>query len=1052
MKISIQTKLLMMCILLVLLTTVAISGTYYVLTKQDKERESRQRIQIAFDMILDDLADQVHTYIEKSEDFLKNDRTLPLIPSVYSQNESQIGSATFITSFLVRLAQKLKEFGHVVSADRAAVYAANKRLLVLYQRDDDQERVGGYVVSETGNDAYFPLEDFFQVSTWLVVKHKPIPDAPLPVGIAAYYEGDIPESISTSLFSEGQTLGLKIVAPLYEHEKIVGVLVCEIAYKQAMADRYASLSKTDVNFFAGNQVSVGTLQVQTQLTPETMQQIESCEDLLNRQKEPKSFVLKFDHQEYYQGQCAFRGTQDKTVGAITVSLSREIEKQRIKKILTAVFTISGVGIVICILLVSGILVPKFSGPIITLTNAALNMAKGDLQQPIDTSGTDELGTLARSFAYMRDEIQKKQGALQKLTEELEQRVKERTAEITRQKYILDTFMENVPDSIYFKDLNSRIIQANKAHTVRFGLREPDEGLGKTDFDFFPEELAQIKYKQEQEIIRTGQPLLAQEEPDVRGTWSLSTKMPLRDEHGKIIGTFGVSTDITKLKQTEEALRQAIDTAEEARRVAEAANQAKSEFLANMSHELRTPLNVILGLTQIMTRNQHISEEERENFEIIRRSGEHLLTLINHVLDMSKIEAGRISVNETNIDVFCLLDELEEMFSIRAAQKRLHVVFERADDVPQYICTDAMKLRQVLMNLLNNAVKFTEEGGVMVRAKIIENCRLTIEDLREEEINRQSSIVNIQFEIEDTGPGIAPDELDTLFEAFRQTQTGRQAQEGTGLGLTISRQFVKMMGGEMTVHSELGRGTRFVFELPIRVVSAMDVTLPSMSRRVIALEPGQPRYRILVVDDKPANRHLLVKLLRPLGFDVREAGNGQEAIEVWGNFAPHLIWMDMRMPVIDGYEATKCIREPATRNPQLATPKIIALTCSNFEEDQARSLSIGCDEAIRKPFREEEIFTVMHNHLGVRYVYEECERQKTKGEGQKSMLIPEDLVGLSDEIYTELQQAVNTANLKVMQHLIERIQEHNASLANTLTSLVGQFRFDILQVAFKEMKR
>jgi PAS domain S-box-containing protein len=1056
MKPSIRTKLLTMCILLVLLTTVAISGTYYVLTKQDKQRESRQRIQIAFDIILDDLADRVQTYREKSEDFLKNDRTLPLIPSVYSQDENQIGSATFIVSFLVRLAQKTQEFGHIVPADRTLVYAANRRLLAFYQNDNDQELVGGYVVSETGSDAYFPLDDFSQVSTWLVVNHKPIPDAPLPVGITAYYEGEIPESISTSLFSEGQMLGLRIVAPLYEGENIVGILVCDIAYTQAMVNRYASLSKTDVNFFAGSQVSVGTLQTQAKLAPEDMEQIVSCEDLLNRQKEPKISVLRFDQQEYYQGQCLLKDTHDTTIGAISVNLSREIEKQRIRKILTTVLTISGVGIVMCIILVLGILVPTFTRPIIKLTNASLNMAKGDLQQPIDTSGTDELGTLARSFAYMRDEIQKKQEALQKFTEDLEQRVKERTAEITRQKYIFDTFMENVPDSIYFKDLNSRIIQANKAHAVRFGLRDPAEGVGKTDFDFFPEELAQVKYAQEQGIICTGQPLLAMEEPDVRGTWSLTTKMPLRDEHGKIIGTFGVSTDISKLKQTEKALRQAKDIAEEARQVAESANQAKSEFLANMSHELRTPLNVILGLAQIMARNHHISEEERENLDIIRRSGEHLLTLINSVLDMSKIEAGQISINETNIDLFCLLDELEEMFYRRATQKRLHLMFERADNVPQYICTDATKLRQVLMNLLNNAMKFTEEGGVMLRVKSVHpptplkgGIIASIERPNSPLEGGRGVFSSLHFEVEDTGPGIASDEVETLFEAFRQTQTGRRAQEGTGLGLTISREFVQMMGGEMTVQSEVGRGTTFIFALPIRVVGATDVTPPPLIRRVITLEPGQPRYRILVVDDKPANRHLLVKLLRPLGFDVREAANGQEAIEIWEGFAPHLIWMDMRMPVMDGYEATRYIKSEIQNSKSKIQTVIIALTASSVEDEQAITLSIGCDNVVRKPFREEEIFAIMHKHLGVRYVYEEGEGQRAKGEREMVELTPTDLAALPNEIYTELQQAVNTANLKAMQRLIERVQKQNVSLANTLTALVNQFRFDILQAVFNQ---
>jgi len=267
---------------------------------------------------------------------------------------------------------------------------------------------------------------------------------------------------------------------------------------------------------------------------------------------------------------------------------------------------------------------------------------------------------------------------------------------------------------------------------------------------------------------------------------------------------------------------------------------------------------------------------------------------------------------------------------------------------------------------------------------------------------------------------------------------------------------------MTVHSEVGRGATFTFAIPVQVVSAKEVTMASPCRRVIALEPGQPRYRILIVDDKPANRHLLVKLLRPLGFDVREAVNGQEAIAGWEDFAPHLIWMDMRMPLLDGYEATKRIRneelrmknedmsELATRNTQLATRTvIIALTASSFEDEQVLAQTTGYDDVVRKPFREEEIFAIMYKHLGVRYVYEEDEGRKAQSERETFELTPADLAALPEEEYTQLQQAVNTANLRTMQRLIEQILEHNAPVADTLTTLVKQFRFDILQAALKE---
>ena len=1045
MNMSIRTKLLVVCIVLVLVITTGISATYYVLTRQDKQRESRQRIQIAFDIILNDFAKRVNTYTASVNKFLQENVTLLWATYTYSLDDSEKGTIMFLFDHFTDVSTELKQFGRVALADRVMLYGANKRLLVVYQRLGDQETKGGYLVSEKEGNRYLPMDDpsiqaeitFRRNNLVISASNKPLPEIPLPPGVKANYDSEIPDTIAINLFREGQQLGIRIVAPIYRRETKMGMLVGEVFYTQEMVQEYVSLSKTDINLFAENQLSIGTIREQTQLAANVLKQAAPCEDILKNTKKIDVSPVTLGKQDYYQGQCVFRNDRS-TVGAITVSLSQDIEKQEIGKIMQTVLTIAGVGIVICIGLVSWI-VPKFTRPIIKLTNTALRMAQGDLRQAIDTGRTDELGTLARSFAYMRDEIQRKIEELQQLNAELDQRVEERTAEVVRQKYILDTFMATVPDRIYFKDRGGRITQANMAHARLMGLNDSFGEVGRTDFDFFPEEDARRKYDQEQEIIRTGQPLVNLEEhdvwPDGREVWSLTTKMPLYNERSEIIGTFGISRDITALKQTEDALRHA-------KNAAEAANRAKSEFLANMNHELRTPLNVILGLTQAMTRNPLIPVEERENLEIIYRSGEHLLTLINSVLDLSKIEAGRMVLQEHNVDLFRLLDELEEMFSLKAAQKRLSLVFERADDVPRYVCTDDTKFRQVLMNLLNNAVKFTEEGGVAARVGVRSHR------LSDSERSVEALTTNLQFEIEDTGPGIAPDEIATLFEAFRQTQTGRQAQEGTGLGLAISQKFVQLMGGEISVHSEVGHGTTFVFTIPVKMSNVAVVPTTSPSRRVIALEPGQPRYRILIVDDNPDNRRLLVKLFTPFGFDVREAANGQEAIVVWNTFEPHVIWMDLRMPVLDGYEATKRIKATA-RGPKTV---IIALTASSFEEEREIVLSAGCDDFLRKPFREAEIFELLHQHLGVQYVYEEGEGQTLKGEQQtlEDVLTPTALTALPADIYAELQQAVNVTDPGRVNHLLGRIREHNPPLADILAELMKQFRFDILQTVFEEI--
>jgi light-regulated signal transduction histidine kinase (bacteriophytochrome)/DNA-binding response OmpR family regulator len=423
-----------------------------------------------------------------------------------------------------------------------------------------------------------------------------------------------------------------------------------------------------------------------------------------------------------------------------------------------------------------------------------------------------------------------------------------------------------------------------------------------------------------------------------------------------------------------ALQQAdIVQAQKARDVANAANKAKSDFLAHMSHELRTPLNAILGFAQVMTSDPSLRQEQKEHLDIIVRSGEHLLALVNDVLEMSKIEAGQLSLKESNFDLYRLLNLLEEMLELKAESKGLQLVFDLAPDVPQYICTDESKLRQVLINLLSNSLKFTESGHVILRVSTgqpLETERISPEN---EAPNAQtpaaealpSVTFNLNFRVEDTGPGIAPEDLEHLFEAFGQTEAGLKSQEGTGLGLPISRKFVHLMGGAMQVDSTPGEGATFTFNIQVRLAKASDVPTLQPRRRVVGLQSGQPSYRILIAEDKWANRQLLVRLLAPLGFEVREAVNGQEALTCCKEWQPHLIWMDMRMPVMDGYEATKAIK--ASINP---APIILALTANAFEEDRLFALKIGCDDFIRKPIQAEIILEKVAEYLNVQYLYED----------------------------------------------------------------------------------
>lgn len=467
-------------------------------------------------------------------------------------------------------------------------------------------------------------------------------------------------------------------------------------------------------------------------------------------------------------------------------------------------------------------------------------------------------------------------------------------------------------------------------------------------------------------------------------------------------------------------RQRAEAERRAREAAEAANRAKSEFLAHMSHELRTPLNTILGFARLISEDSSLPETVREDLVLIMKSGEHLHSLINHVLDLSKLEAGRLALEEVDFDLDLLLGDLRDMFAPQAVRKGLRLVFSPRQEVPQWIHADPLKLRQVLINLINNAIKFTAHGEVTVRV---------------ETLSRSADRCRLAFAVADTGPGISPAEQEELFDAFVQAQAGRQARQGSGLGLAISRGFVRLMGGDLRVGSEVGKGATFSFAIPVGIAPEPIPAhaLPHPVRQVAGLAPGAPRYRLLVVDDHPEGRQLLLRILGPVGFELQEAENGQEAVARWRDWRPDLIWMDMRMPVLDGREATRRIRAEAGER----QPVIVALTASSFEEERADILAAGCDDFLRKPYQEADLFALLEKHLGARFTY----RLEAEAEFAAEAPAAAAVAGLPRHLRQALEQSLVGLDTAAVERAIKRIRKLDPELADTLSALAQNFQYE-----------
>jgi signal transduction histidine kinase/DNA-binding response OmpR family regulator len=492
-------------------------------------------------------------------------------------------------------------------------------------------------------------------------------------------------------------------------------------------------------------------------------------------------------------------------------------------------------------------------------------------------------------------------------------------------------------------------------------------------------------------------------------------------------------DVADISDQKRDLRQSqnVTRLEDVAAVSEAANRAKSTFLSTMSHEIRTPMNAILGYSQLMLRDPTLGLDAKANLKIINRSGEHLLSLIDDVLDMSKIEAGRTEINPTTFALNVLLTDLENMFRLRAEAKGLQFEMSVEDGFVPYVLADEGKIRQALINLLGNAIKFTKNGQILLQVRLAKV---------------QDGTLRLTCSVEDTGSGVSEEDQKKLFQPFTQAKGSLNTQQGTGLGLAISRQHARLMGGDITVSNRPGGGSVFLFEIPVKQGDAGVVVKRGAPCHVIGLRAGQEVFRILVVDDHMENRRWLIKLLTAIGFSVRGAEDGEEAIVIWKEWKPRLILMDVHMPGMDGLEATRRIKA----DPQGRETFVVTLTASALDEERRIAKESGADDFLPKPCMENELLETMRALLNVVYDYEEVS-VTSAGVLAGAAWNPAMLAQLSRKLVEELRDATVSGNKKLLDKLILEVGQTsgNDASAHALRELADRYEYDALTRVLEE---
>ena len=614
---------------------------------------------------------------------------------------------------------------------------------------------------------------------------------------------------------------------------------------------------------------------------------------------------------------------------------------------------------------------------------------------------------ARLYEHLEDKVLAR---TQELQTEIEERLRIEQ-HLIRERALLHCLIDSIPEPIFYKDLEGRYMGCNQKWATIFG-RSIEAIVGHTDFELLPSVMAAEFERQDKLMIAEQIPRRSEEWVDYkdgsqRRLLLETIKTPYYDPDGRILGLIGYCRDITAQKQMEDSLR-------EAQAFAEGANQAKSEFLANMSHELRTPLNSILGYAQILMRDGSLGDKQRNSILTVQKSGEHLLGLINDILDLAKVEAGKLELYPNDFDLDSFLGAIDKLFKVRAQEKGLAYRQDVEQALPAALHADEKKLRQILINLIGNALKFTDQGEVLLQ------------------ISRQDN--HFRFSIRDTGVGISADDQTQLFQAFQQVGDRSRMASGSGLGLSITARLVELMGGKLELESRPGQGSHFCFALELPPASEALVAGAHLDRKILGYA-GAPR-RLLIVDDKLENRRVLWDLLQTFGFELAEACDGAEAVEQTRIWQPALIFMDIRMPNMDGLEATRRIRQ---WDPEVV---ILAVTASVFQSDRDKCLDAGCNSFVTKPFQVRDLLAEIHRFLKLEWRYDPSVEAVEAPEGSA---LP------SAEVLSELFELALQGEIVGIKKLVKRLLTDDpgaTSFYQQIQNLAASFKVQAIREYLK----